>query len=254
MIRAAITLKLCSFEETGAIVAAMTTSIPEAPASGRNWDYRFCWLRDAYFVVQALNRLGDIETMEDYLAYITNIVGASERRLPAAGLRHRPGSQADRAAGRRPAPAIAASGRCASATRPTSTHQHDVYGSVMLAATQAFFDQRLRRPAGVAQLPPAGAARRAGLRGPRPARRRACGSSAPAREVHTYSSVMCWAACDRLARIAQRSSGWPTGRRTGDAAPIASARPILRARLEPRSSTASSATLRRRGDSTPACC
>ena len=49
VIRAAITLKLCSFEDTGAIVAALTTSIPEAPASGRNWDYRYCWLRDAYF-------------------------------------------------------------------------------------------------------------------------------------------------------------------------------------------------------------
>ena len=46
------------FEETGAIVAAHTTSIPEAPGSGRNWDYRYCWLRDAYFVVEALNRLG----------------------------------------------------------------------------------------------------------------------------------------------------------------------------------------------------
>jgi GH15 family glucan-1,4-alpha-glucosidase len=55
VIRAAIALKLCSFEETGAIVASPTTSIPEAPNSGRTWDYRYCWLRDAYFVVQALN-------------------------------------------------------------------------------------------------------------------------------------------------------------------------------------------------------
>jgi GH15 family glucan-1,4-alpha-glucosidase len=58
VIRAAITLKLCSFEETGAIVAAMTTSIPEIDGQQRNWDYRFCWLRDAYFVVRTLNRLG----------------------------------------------------------------------------------------------------------------------------------------------------------------------------------------------------
>src|SRR5690606_39564422 len=48
VIRAAITLKQSLFEDTGAIVAAMTTSIPEAPGSGRNWDYRYCWLRDAF--------------------------------------------------------------------------------------------------------------------------------------------------------------------------------------------------------------
>ena len=58
VIRAAITLKLCTFEDTGAVIAAITTSIPEAAGSGRNWDYRFCWLRDSYFTVQALNRLG----------------------------------------------------------------------------------------------------------------------------------------------------------------------------------------------------
>ena len=66
MIRAAITLKLCNFEETGAIIAAHTTSIPEAPGTQRNWDYRFCWLRDAYFVISALNRLGATQTMEAY--------------------------------------------------------------------------------------------------------------------------------------------------------------------------------------------
>jgi hypothetical protein len=56
VIRAAITLKLNAFDDTGAIVAAVTTSIPEAAGSSRNWDYRYCWLRDGYFVVNALNR------------------------------------------------------------------------------------------------------------------------------------------------------------------------------------------------------
>ena len=51
MIRAAITLKLCSFEDTGAVLAALTTSVPEAPGTPRTWDYRFSWLRDAFFTV-----------------------------------------------------------------------------------------------------------------------------------------------------------------------------------------------------------
>ena len=64
VIRSAITLQTVLFEETGAIIAAPTTSIPEAPNSERNWDYRYCWLRDPYFVVKALNSLGVTETME----------------------------------------------------------------------------------------------------------------------------------------------------------------------------------------------
>ena len=76
VIRAAITLKLCAYEETGAIVAAMTTSIPEAAGSERNWDYRYCWLRDSYFVVHALNRLGATKTMEEYIRYISNIAAS----------------------------------------------------------------------------------------------------------------------------------------------------------------------------------
>ena len=74
VIRAAITLKLSLYEETGAIVAAMTTSIPESAHSGRNWDYRYCWLRDAFFVVRALNSLSEVGTMEDYLRWLSNVV------------------------------------------------------------------------------------------------------------------------------------------------------------------------------------
>ena len=74
VIRAAITLKLCAHEETGAIVAALTTSVPEFPESGRNWDYRYCWIRDAYYTVRVLTRLGAIDILENYLAYLRNLV------------------------------------------------------------------------------------------------------------------------------------------------------------------------------------
>ncbi len=74
VIRAAITLKLCQYEATGAIVAALTTSIPESAGSARNWDYRYCWLRDAAFTVRALNRLGATRSMEEYIRYTFNLV------------------------------------------------------------------------------------------------------------------------------------------------------------------------------------
>jgi GH15 family glucan-1,4-alpha-glucosidase len=77
IIHAAITLKLNAYEDTGAIVAAVTTSIPESAGSGRNWDYRYCWLRDAYFVVNALNRLNATNTMERYLDFIINTAAGS---------------------------------------------------------------------------------------------------------------------------------------------------------------------------------
>lgn len=202
VIRAAITLKLCSFEETGAIVAALTTSIPEAPGTERNWDYRFCWLRDAYFVVTALNRLGTTRSMEEYLGYIADIVGESEHGhlRPCYGITRRADLQ------ERIAPALAGYRGMGPVRIGNQAHlqvQNDVYGSVILAATHAFFDRRLplagdqvlferleelgRLAVTVFDQPDAG---------PWELRNK------PA--VHTFSAVICWAGCDRLARIATR--------------------------------------------------
>jgi GH15 family glucan-1,4-alpha-glucosidase len=117
VIRAAITLKLCSFEDTGAIVAALTTSVPEAPGSARNWDYRFCWLRDAFFTVSALNRLNATLTMEASSASCSTACcrtwrARSRRSSPSRlGWERRSGS-------RRRCLASWATGRCGWATPP----------------------------------------------------------------------------------------------------------------------------------------
>jgi GH15 family glucan-1,4-alpha-glucosidase len=202
VIRAAITLQLNTFDDTGAIIAAMTTSVPEAPDSGRNWDYRYCWLRDSYFVVNALNRLGATETMENYLRYIIGI---------AAGARNGPLQPVYRINGdtvlsERIEEALAGyrgMGPVRVGNDAFRQIQHDVYGSAILAATHIFFDERLTRPGNVElfeQLEPLGRLAVSVHDRPDAGIWELRGST----RIHTYSSVMCWAACDRLARIAAR--------------------------------------------------
>jgi GH15 family glucan-1,4-alpha-glucosidase len=200
VIRAAITLKLCQYGDTGAIVAAMTTSIPEAPHSQRNWDYRYCWLRDAFFVVRALNSLAEVGTMEEYLRWVHDVVRGAEgghvqplygvgleRALPEQMLGHLSGYRG--------------MGPVRVGNQAFEHFQHDVYGNIVLGAAQAFHDHRLLRRADVhdfAALEPMG--ERAWLLHDQPdagmweLRTRS--------RVHTSSSLMCWAACDRLSKIA----------------------------------------------------
>ncbi len=200
VIRAAITLKLCQFEETGAIVAAMTTSVPEAPNSGRNWDYRYCWLRDAYFVVHALNRLGATRTMENYLLYITNVATAAEDGVlqPVCGITletRLPEQEVNSLAG------YLGMGPVRVGNQAFEQVQNDGYGSVILALTQIFFDQRLVHPGTVSTFE---RLERLGEKAVELYNQPDAGlwEFRNRLRVHTFSSVMCWAACDRLAKIA----------------------------------------------------
>ena len=200
VIRAAITLKLNAFDDTGAIIAAMTTSIPEAAGSGRNWDYRYCWLRDGYFVVNALNRLSATRTLERYLGYIVNIAAdaAGGPLQPVYGIDGRAALDeftVEHLSGYR------GMGPVRIGNLAYRQVQHDVYGSAVLAATHIFFDRRLTQQGDEALF------RRLELLGEKAV---VCFDQPDAglwelrgsARVHTFSAVMCWAACDRLARIA----------------------------------------------------
>jgi GH15 family glucan-1,4-alpha-glucosidase len=202
VIRAAITLKLNAYDDTGAIVAAMTTSLPEAPHSGRNWDYRFCWLRDGYFVVNALNRLGATATMERYLSYLVTIA-ASTADGPIQPVYRISGSPQLTERVEEALPGYRGMGPVRVGNDAWRQVQHDVYGSAILAATHVFFDERLTQRGDVGlfeRLEPLGRRAIAMHDQPDAGLWELRGST----RVHTFSSVMCWAACDRLARIATR--------------------------------------------------
>ncbi len=222
VIRAAITLKLCTHEETGAIVAALTTSIPEhdtAAGSGRNWDYRYCWLRDAYYVVQALNRLGAADLLENYLVYLRNLVDLARRGPMATQTAHSDAVQGSAGhiqpvygVGLEPGltertaphlPGYRGIGPVRIGNQAHEHRQHDVYGQIVLSTVQAFFDERLLRPGTVEDfraLEPVGERAFELHDKPDASLWEFRGREA----VHTYSSVMCWAACDRLGNAAAK--------------------------------------------------
>lgn len=200
VIRAAITLRLCQHAETGAIVAALTTSIPEHAGSQRNWDYRFCWIRDAYYTVQALNRLGALDVLEGYLSYLRNLVDDASRGhiqplygvLGEAHLEERIAADL---------PGYRGMGPVRVGNQAYCQVQHDAYGQIVLSSAQAFFDQRLLRPPGVEDFE---ALERVGERAWHSFDQPDAGlwELRTRQAVHTYSAVMCWAACDRLGNIA----------------------------------------------------
>ena len=143
VIRSALALKLHCFEDTGAILAALTTSLPEQPGRGRNWDYRYCWLRDAYFALTAFHNLGHFEEMEAFLKFLLNIAHTHEhsrdrlrpvytlsQSLPLPEIEH------PNWAGYRGGMPIRSHNQAAEHV------QNDAYGEMILTFTPIFFDER----------------------------------------------------------------------------------------------------------------
>jgi GH15 family glucan-1,4-alpha-glucosidase len=202
VIRSALALKLQCFEDTGAIVAAPTTSIPEAPGSGRTWDYRYCWLRDAYYTLEAFRLLGHFEEREQFLEFLLNVAGSSGD-LDLAPL-YRVDGRTDLEETLQPNWAGYEGNGPVRVGNGAALHkQHDVFGEMVLALTPMFLDARFRDhvTAPVLDLVT------------RLARKAILVAGQPDAGIweyrtewrpQTFSTLMCWSAADRMAHIARR--------------------------------------------------
>jgi GH15 family glucan-1,4-alpha-glucosidase len=140
IIRSALALKLHQYEDTGAIVAASTTSLPEYPNSGRNWDYRFCWLRDTYYVITSLNHICHFDEMERYAHYVTDICFSEKGRYqPLYGI------GGERTLTEHELPELSGYHGNQPVRIGNQAHEHiqnDIYGQVLISLLPLYTDHR----------------------------------------------------------------------------------------------------------------
>lgn len=143
VIRSALALRLHMYDDTGAIIAAATTSIPESLGTGRNWDYRYCWIRDASYVVEAFSSIGLLFEGEKFLDFLRTVASAELKNLqPVYGLAGE--SQIEE----KVVPSLRGyrgHGPVRVGNAAAQQVQHDVYGGALLALHYLLSDPRIVR-------------------------------------------------------------------------------------------------------------
>jgi GH15 family glucan-1,4-alpha-glucosidase len=140
IIRSALVLKLHQYEDTGGIIASGTTSLPEFHDSTRNWDYRFCWFRDAHYTLRAFNQIGHFEELEKYFDFIHNILRNADNSLqPLYSI----AGEKDLNEVNIPLHGYMGNKPVRVGNKAYVQVQHDVYGQVLVSLLPLYTDKRL---------------------------------------------------------------------------------------------------------------